>query len=71
MNYPQKIAALWGVADSAPYYHDGQSPTLSAAIVRHAGAARHVRNQYEALDEEDQQAVIAFLSTLRAPKPVR
>ena len=38
-----KTPPLWGVADSAPYFHDGGSPTLDAAIRRHEGdaAQRH------------------------------
>ena len=58
---------LWGVADSAPYFHDGGSATLEAAILRHDGGARVVTNAFLTLPAEDQQAVIAFLKTLRAP----
>ena len=32
-----KTPPLWGVADSAPYFHDGGSLTLEAAIRRHDG----------------------------------
>ena len=37
-----KTPPLWGVADSAPYFHDGNSPTLRDAIVRHGGDAASV-----------------------------
>ena len=37
-----KTPPLWGVADSAPYFHDGGSPTLEAAIRRHQGDAASV-----------------------------
>lgn len=58
---------LWGVADSAPYFHDGGSPTLTDAILRHEGDARAVTKAFRNLPPSDQQAVIAFLKTLRAP----
>ncbi|WP_373653693.1 di-heme oxidoredictase family protein [Schlesneria sp. DSM 10557] len=64
-----KTPALWGVADSAPYFHDGGSPDLPSAIERHGGAARHVREKYRALPQPDQQALVSFLKTLRAPLP--
>ena len=70
-DYPQldewKTPPLWGVADSAPYFHDGASPTLESAIDRHAGAAKHVRNRYLALPQHDRAALVSFLKTLRAP----
>ena len=62
-----KTPPLWGVADSAPYFHDGKSPDLESAIERHAGAAKHVRNRYRVLTEAERAAIIAFLKTLRAP----
>ena len=62
-----KTPALWGVADSAPYFHDGASPDLVSAINRHAGAARNVRKRYQELSNEDQSALVTFLKTLRAP----
>jgi CxxC motif-containing protein (DUF1111 family) len=58
---------LWGVADSAPYFHDGASPTLQAAILRHAGSARVVTSAFQSLPQEDQQSLIVFLETLQAP----
>jgi CxxC motif-containing protein (DUF1111 family) len=58
---------LWGVADSAPYFHDGASPTLAMAIVRHQGDAADVTRNYQELSEPDREAVVSFLQTLRAP----
>jgi CxxC motif-containing protein (DUF1111 family) len=66
-----KTPALWGVADSAPYFHDGGSPTLEDAITRHRGDAIKVANAYRSLPIADRQAVIAFLQTLRAPPSVK
>jgi CxxC motif-containing protein (DUF1111 family) len=62
-----KTPALWGVADSAPYMHDGSAPTLHAAILKHRGDAKSVTKNFEELAAADQAAVIAFLGTLRAP----
>jgi CxxC motif-containing protein (DUF1111 family) len=59
---------LWGVADSAPYFHDGRSPSLNAAIERHGGDARLVRERYRELPAEDRTALIRFLQTLKAPQ---
>jgi mono/diheme cytochrome c family protein len=62
-----KTPPLWGVADSAPYFHDGTAPTLEAAITRHRGDAKGVTARYEELDASDKAAVIAFLKSLKAP----
>lgn len=62
-----KTPPLWGVADSAPYMHDGSAGTLGAAIRAHRADATTVTNIFNKLNKEDQQAVIAFLKTLRAP----
>ena len=62
-----KTPALWGVADSAPYFHDGSSPTLADAITRHQGEAKSVTAAYKALSPADQAAVLTFLKTLKAP----
>jgi len=58
---------LWGVADSAPYFHDGGSPSLQAAILRHEGDAIAVTKAFKSLPPADQLALIAFLKTLQAP----
>ena len=42
-----KTPPLWGVADSAPYFHDGASPTLEVAIRRHKGDAEGVTHAFE------------------------
>src|SRR5205085_2134309 len=62
-----KTAPLWGVADSAPYFHDGASPTLDAAIVRHEGDASRVTEAYQRLSPHDRDALIGFLKALKAP----
>ncbi len=62
-----KTPALWGVADSAPYFHDGESPTLDAAVRRHHGDAESVTAAYLKLPADNRDALIDFLKTLRAP----
>ena len=58
---------LWGVADSAPYLHDGRAGTLEEAIKLHGGqAARSVQN-FSGLSAHEQAALVAFLKSLRAP----
>jgi len=70
-NHPRpgewKTPPLWGVADSAPYFHDGGCATLEDAILRHRGDASKVTKTYQALAALDQRAVVAFLRTLKAP----
>jgi CxxC motif-containing protein (DUF1111 family) len=58
---------LWGVADSAPYLHDGRASTLDAAIRWHGGEASQAATNYRTLTREDRKKVIAFLASLRAP----
>jgi CxxC motif-containing protein (DUF1111 family) len=58
---------LWGVADSAPYLHDGRAATLAEAIKLHAGQAAPSANRFTGLSDVQQEELIAFLNTLRAP----
>jgi CxxC motif-containing protein (DUF1111 family) len=62
-----KTPPLWGVASSAPYFHDGKAPTLEAAIQRHHGDAESVLEAYGKLSNFDRLALFAFLKTLQAP----
>ena len=61
-----KTPPLWGVADSAPYLHDGRPRRLETPILRHRSDARGVRNAYKKLSQPDQDALLAFLGTLPA-----
>jgi CxxC motif-containing protein (DUF1111 family) len=58
---------LWGVADSAPYFHDGGCATLENAVLKHHGDAENVAVAFNRLGSADRAAIIAFLKTLRAP----
>jgi Di-haem oxidoreductase, putative peroxidase len=60
-------ARLWGVADTAPYLHDGRATTLYQAIVLHGGEAQAARDAFVALSPSDKLAIINFLKTLHAP----
>ncbi len=60
-------AKLWGVADTAPYLHDGRALTLNAAILLHGGEAQQVRDSYASLSVADRNAILSFLGTLRNP----
>jgi CxxC motif-containing protein (DUF1111 family) len=58
---------LWGVADSAPYLHDGRAATLADAIKAHGGQAQESARRYAKLSPVQQQYVLQFLKSLRAP----
>lgn len=60
---------LWGVADSAPYLHDGRAATLQDAIALHGGQGAAAARAFAALTPAAQTQLIAFLKTLRAPEP--
>ncbi len=59
---------LWGVADSAPYMHDGRANTLEEAIQFHAGQAASSAQRFAQLPPVERIELIAFLKTLRAPQ---
>ena len=60
---------LWGLAESAPYLHDGRAGTIPEAILAHGGEAAPARSGFEALDATQQQDVHIFLLSLsREPK---
>jgi mono/diheme cytochrome c family protein len=56
---------LWGVADSAPYLHDGRAPSLDYAIAGHDGEGAAARDAYKARSFEDQGALRVYLMSLR------
>jgi CxxC motif-containing protein (DUF1111 family) len=59
---------LWGVADSAPYMHDGRADTLEEAIALHGGQGQRAALHFgQKLTRGEQMQLIAFLKTLRAP----
>ena len=58
---------LWGVADSAPYMHDGRAPTLEKAIELHGGQAGDSASRFARLDRHRRETVMTFLDSLAAP----
>ncbi len=60
-------ARLWGIADTAPYLHDGRATTLYQAIDMHGGEAQAVRDSFTALTNDEQADLLAFLRSLRVP----
>ena len=61
-------ARLWGVADTAPYLHDGRATTLTEAILAHGGEAEESRDAFAVLDDPRRRNVLAFLRSLRTPE---
>ena len=63
-------ARLWGIADAAPYLHDGRALTLSAAILAHGGEALTSRDAFAFLRDHEKTGLLEFLRTLRTPEHV-
>jgi len=59
---------LWGVRDSAPYFHDGKADTLHAAIGLHRGEAAKSQANYRQLPHLQRLEVVAFLESLTSPE---
>lgn len=60
---------LWGVADSAPYLHDGRAPSFDYAIAGHGGEGEEARAAFFALEHEDRNALRVYLISMRrAPR---
>jgi CxxC motif-containing protein (DUF1111 family) len=62
---------LWGVADSAPYMHDGRAATLEEAISLHTGQGAASAARFAKLSPAEQIQLVAFLQTLKAPPDTR
>jgi CxxC motif-containing protein (DUF1111 family) len=58
---------LWGVADSAPYLHDGRAATLADAIQMHGGQAQATAARFRSMRPGQQEDLLRFLKSLRAP----
>jgi CxxC motif-containing protein (DUF1111 family) len=56
---------LWGVADSAPYMHDGRAATLEEAIQLHGGQGAAAAERFQVLKASEKEQIIAFLRSLR------
>jgi hypothetical protein len=60
-------ARLWGVADTAPYLHDGRALTLTEAILFHGGEAQASRDSFASLADTDKIRLLTYLRSLRTP----
>jgi mono/diheme cytochrome c family protein len=59
---------LWGLAETAPFLHDGRAPTIRAAVEAHGGEGSEARDAFMALSEDDKRDLDVFLHSLtRAP----
>ena len=58
---------LWGIADTAPYLHDGRALTLTDAILMHGGEAQAARDNFAALSDADKVTLLEGLRKLRTP----
>jgi hypothetical protein len=56
---------LWGLADTAPYLHDGRAPTIEDAILAHGGEARSSRDRFAALSAGDRADLVVYLLSLQ------
>ena len=55
---------LWGIRMSNEHMHDGESLTFFESILRHAGAATNVINNFRNLSATQQEQVTKFLTSL-------
>jgi len=59
-----RTPALWGVGSTAPYGHDGRSPTLDDVIRRHDGDAGDAAYAYRHAPERERRELLSFLQSL-------
>ena len=59
-----RTAPLWGVANTAPYMHDGSAESLFDAILRHGGEAETSASAFRNLTTEQQTELLEFLNGL-------
>ena len=62
-------ARLWGLADTAPYLHDGRATTITEAIQWHGGEAEAEKQKFAKLSPNDKKELLGYLRTLHAPLP--
>ena len=58
---------LWGLAQSAPYLHDGRAQNIHEAILWHGGEAQSAVELYRNLKPNEQGLLRAFLMSLGRP----
>lgn len=60
---------LWGVGRKPNYFHHGKFTTMRDAILAHSGEALDSRQAFESASDEDRNALIEFLRSLRVLHP--
>ena len=60
---------LWGTANEPPFFHHGQFTTLRESVLQHAGEAAVAKSRFDALSQDEQDAVIEFLKSLQVLPP--
>lgn len=59
-----RTAPLWGIATRKAFMHDGTNLDIPSAILRHAGEASSVIQNYKTLSATDQQNLVTFINSL-------
>ena len=59
-----RTAPLWGLRTRTRLMHDGESTTIADAILRHAGEATYVIDNYRALNNARKNQLLTFLRSL-------
>jgi CxxC motif-containing protein (DUF1111 family) len=59
-----RTAPLWGLRTRTRLMHDGASVTITDAILRHAGEATYVIDNYRALSNAQKNQLLTFLRSL-------
>lgn len=67
MRQEWRTPPLWGLRDSAPYFHDGRAATAEQAIALHDGEAKRSTRQYFRLSAAERLQLTAFLNSLASP----
>ena len=55
---------LWGIHATAPYMHDGRSPSLLHAITEHGGEAEPAARKFQKLSPAQKNHLLQFLQSL-------
>jgi CxxC motif-containing protein (DUF1111 family) len=59
-----RTAPLWGVRTHSRLMHDGNSLTLTDAILRHKGEAQEAAEKFRGLSPQEKSALLTFLNSL-------
>ena len=62
---------LWGLAETAPYLHDGRAATIPEAIEAHGGDAAASRDAFRELSPRQRASLHVFLLSLTRQPRVR